>query len=166
MLSPSTSADVSVFCAALPEEDQGRGRGIEHWSLRERSESETALKESGGGVRREDRGWGDLQARPHRAEKGVLRAGCRPLCCGGCVNEFISWGVTESILPTQLVGGVDRILEPLGLRGVIRKEAWPFCRTISVVRLCWELEEPKGPKGHTLHRVSDPLLAILDDRVV
>ena len=27
-----------------------------------------------------------------------------------------------------------------------RKEAWPFYRTISGVRLCWELEEPKGPK--------------------
>jgi len=33
---------------------------------------------------------------------------------------------------------------------VIRKEAWPFYRTISVVRLCWELEEPKGPKGTIL----------------
>ena len=30
---------------------------------------------------------------------------------------------------------------------VIRKEAWPFYGTISGVRLCWELEEPKGPKG-------------------
>ena len=29
---------------------------------------------------------------------------------------------------------------------VIRKEAWPLCRTSSGVRLCWELEEPKGPK--------------------
>jgi len=27
-----------------------------------------------------------------------------------------------------------------------RKEAWPFYRTISDVRLCWELEEPNGPK--------------------
>jgi len=27
------------------------------------------------------------------------------------------------------------------------KEAWPFYRTSSGVRLCWELEEPKGPKG-------------------
>jgi len=27
---------------------------------------------------------------------------------------------------------------------VIRKEAWLFCRTSSGVRLCWELEEPKG----------------------
>jgi len=30
---------------------------------------------------------------------------------------------------------------------VIRKEAWPFYRTISGVRLCWELEEPNGPIG-------------------
>ena len=29
---------------------------------------------------------------------------------------------------------------------VIRKEAWSFYRTISGVRLCKELEEPKGPK--------------------
>jgi len=29
---------------------------------------------------------------------------------------------------------------------VTRKEAWSFYRTISGVRLWWELEEPKGPK--------------------
>ena len=29
---------------------------------------------------------------------------------------------------------------------VIRKEARSFYRIISGVRLCWELEEPKGPK--------------------
>ena len=27
------------------------------------------------------------------------------------------------------------------------KEAWPFYKAISGVRLCWELEEPKGPQG-------------------
>ena len=32
---------------------------------------------------------------------------------------------------------------------VIRKEAWPFYRTSSGVRLCWELEEPKG--AHCMH---------------
>ena len=37
------------------------------------------------------------------------------------------------------IGGLD----------VIRKEAWPVYRTSSGVRLCWELEEPKGPKGLT-----------------
>ena len=29
---------------------------------------------------------------------------------------------------------------------MIRKEAWYFYRTIPRVRLCWELEEPNGPK--------------------
>ena len=33
------------------------------------------------------------------------------------------------------------------LKDVIRKDAWPFYRTSPGVRLCWELEEPKGPKG-------------------
>ena len=41
---------------------------------------------------------------------------------------------------------------------VIRKEAWPFYRTSSGVRLCWELENPKGPKGASSSsaRASDP----------
>ena len=30
---------------------------------------------------------------------------------------------------------------------MIRNEAWPFYRTSSGVRICWVLEEPKGPKG-------------------
>ena len=38
-------------------------------------------------------------------------------------------------------GGGDK-----GGLDAIRKEAWPFYRTISGVRLCWELEEPQGPK--------------------
>ena len=33
---------------------------------------------------------------------------------------------------------------------VIRKEAWSFHRTVSGVRLCCELEEPKGPEGWLL----------------
>ena len=41
------------------------------------------------------------------------------------------------------------------LPGVIRQEAWPFYRTISGVRLCWELEEPKGPKGQSFLRKLD-----------
>ena len=36
---------------------------------------------------------------------------------------------------------------------VIRKEACPFSRTISGVRLCWELEEPKGSKGFVGRKV-------------
>ena len=38
---------------------------------------------------------------------------------------------------------------------MIRKEARPFYRTISGVRLCWELEEPKGPKGAVSHELQD-----------
>jgi hypothetical protein len=33
---------------------------------------------------------------------------------------------------------------------VIRKEAWSFHTTISGVHLCWELEEPKGPRMGSL----------------
>ena len=44
-----------------------------------------------------------------------------------CVNQRLA-----AILCT---GGPD----------VIRAEAWSLYRTISGVRLCWELEEPKGP---------------------
>ena len=46
----------------------------------------------------------------------------------------MAWADTDNPVCT---GGLD----------VIREEAWPFYRTISGVRLCWELEEPKGPKG-------------------
>ena len=35
---------------------------------------------------------------------------------------------------------------------MIRKEAWLFFRTISGVRLCWVLKEPKGPKGQGCRR--------------
>eukprot|EP00290_Baffinella_frigidus_P055210 CAMPEP_0180342664 /NCGR_PEP_ID=MMETSP0989-20121125/1867_1 /TAXON_ID=697907 /ORGANISM="non described non described, Strain CCMP2293" /LENGTH=35 /DNA_ID= /DNA_START= /DNA_END= /DNA_ORIENTATION= len=35
----------------------------------------------------------------------------------------------------------------MGAPDVIRKEAWLSCRASSSVRLCWELEEPKGPEG-------------------
>ena len=45
------------------------------------------------------------------------------------------------VLPRSSVG-------PTGGLDVIRKEAWSFYRTISDVRLCWELEESKGPKGN------------------
>ena len=44
-----------------------------------------------------------------------------------------------------LLSGSAAILCTGGL-DVIRKEAWSFYRTIFGVRLCWELEEPKGPK--------------------
>ena len=67
--------------------------------------------------------------------------GLQPTCSSWCVYVHNpSWNavtypieVSAAILCT---GGLD----------VIRKEAWPFYRTSSGVRLCWELEEPKGPK--------------------
>ena len=42
---------------------------------------------------------------------------------------------------------------PVGLGQLLRscrgggQEAWPFYRKKSGVRLCWELEEPKGPNA-------------------
>ena len=45
-----------------------------------------------------------------------------------------------------LLAGSAAILCTGGL-DVIRKEAWPFYRAISGVRLCWELEQPKGPEA-------------------
>ena len=37
------------------------------------------------------------------------------------------------------------------VQGGLISEAWPFYRTSSCVRLCWELEEPKGPKGRQIN---------------
>ena len=44
-------------------------------------------------------------------------------------------------------GSKPRAILCTGGLDAIRKEAWPFYRTIFVVHLCWELEKPKGPKG-------------------
>ena len=63
---------------------------------------------------------------------------------------FGAWGSRQRRVDETGWRGWGLILcRPLGTWGldVIRKEAWPFYRTISGVRLCWELEEPKGPKG-------------------
>jgi hypothetical protein len=49
------------------------------------------------------------------------------------------------VVSTQ--GSALRSSAPGGWLDVIRKEAWSCCRTISSVRLCWKLEEPKGTKG-------------------
>jgi len=67
------------------------------------------------------------------------------VCYGGRSargGDSSRWGINNSdhspVLPRSSVhGGLD----------VIPREAWPFYRTSSGVRLCWELEEPKGPKG-------------------
>ena len=47
-----------------------------------------------------------------------------------------------------------------GRPDVIRKEAWSFYRTISGIHLCWELEEPDGPKGHRPGRRRPPSTTI------
>jgi len=39
-------------------------------------------------------------------------------------------------------------------------EAWPFYRTIPGVRLCWELEEPKGPKVCTIMTAHETWLRV------
>ena len=44
---------------------------------------------------------------------------------------------------------------------VIQKEAWPFYKTISGVRLCCELEEPRGPKCQLMKRHSEVLVLVL-----
>ena len=63
-----------------------------------------------------------------------------------CVSAFL-FRITHTFEDTPLAGSAA-ILCTAGL-DVIRKEAWPFYRTSSGVRLCWELEEPKGPKVRT-----------------
>jgi len=62
------------------------------------------------------------------------------------LNPLTPRGVQEK-------GGTDT-LEPVsaailctGWLDVIQEEAWSFYRTSSGVRLCWELEEHKRPKG-------------------
>jgi len=52
-------------------------------------------------------------------------------------------GPIHTRLRITLLAGSAAIL-CTGGPDTIRKNAWPFCRTISGVRICWELEEPKG----------------------
>ena len=126
------SADVSGCCAALPEEDQGRGRGIEPFSLRKRSERERA---SGGS-------WGGRfpgQAAPRRG--GVLRAGCRPLCVVGVSKNSFS-GVSQNQVSARAIGWWCRKDAPCaaqhsqGYRGTL------------LIRNCFLL----GPYGRTMPR--------------
>ena len=62
-----------------------------------------------------------------------------------CVRHEPLWPNSHPFEDTLLAGSAA-ILCTEGL-DVIRKEAQSFYRTISGVRLCWELEEPKGPEG-------------------
>ena len=54
-------------------------------------------------------------------------------CCGSYFKEPT---LQSPSCPSHHARGLD----------VIRKEAWSFYRTISGVRLCWELENPQAPK--------------------
>jgi WD40 repeat protein len=85
---------------------------------------------------------------------GVSRILCVASSCekgglAGVLTGHSDWVFSVAFSPDgKLVvsGSVDKILCTGGL-DVIREEAWPLYITTSGVRLCWELEEPKGPKG-------------------
>ena len=47
---------------------------------------------------------------------------------------------------------------------MIRKEAWPFYRTTSGVRLCWELEEPIGPKTTLMITIQEVTVCLEEGR--
>ena len=60
--------------------------------------------------------------------------------------------LVETVKVLQTQEGLDRPTNPIYIYtkskiDMIRKEAWPFYRTSSGVCLCWDLEEPEGPKG-------------------
>ena len=62
-----------------------------------------------------------------------------------CVTHEPLWPNSHPFEDTLLAGSAA-VICTRGL-DVIRKEAWSVYKTISGVRLFWELEEPKGPKG-------------------
>ena len=69
------------------------------------------------------------------------------LCAGWCVRSTRSTRCARvervlSVLPPRGGGCGGVCIERIWLR-----QAWPFCRTGSSVRLGWELEESRGPKG-------------------
>jgi hypothetical protein len=68
---------------------------------------------------------------------GVWSFGIWGLEFWGLGFEFFWFGLLGCGFWVWVLGGLD----------VIRKEAWSFYRTISGVRLYWELEEPKVPEG-------------------
>ena len=60
--------------------------------------------------------------------------------------------LTQTLDCNQKSEIIENILWPVaavlctGGADVIRKEAWPFYRTISRVRLCWELAQAERPE--------------------
>ena len=71
-----------------------------------------------------------------------------------CINErkpvLHTLKLLKNVSGTACIGSILCTGGP----DVIRKEAWSFYRTISGVRLCWELEEPQGPKTPAPKRLS------------
>ena len=59
----------------------------------------------------------------------------------------------DALLRASRSGHAEQVAAILCAGGpnVIRKEAWSLYRTLSSVRLCWELEEPNGPTREKLH---------------
>ena len=62
-----------------------------------------------------------------------------------CVRHEPLWPNSHPFEDTLLAGSAATLCTGGGL-DVIRKEAWLSYRISSGVRLCWELEEPQGPK--------------------
>ena len=76
-----------------------------------------------------------------------LKVKCDPKAKVFYLQSFLRKGVS--------LGGVGRNQNLKDLKDqVIRKEAWPFYRTSSGVRLCWELEEPKGLEEDFLNNLT------------
>ena len=73
------------------------------------------------------------------------------VCCRHTGGREAGWvllikvGVSRCRVPSRGLApdAFVLVLMMFGGPDVIRKEALPFYRTISGVRLCWELEEPK-----------------------
>ena len=76
----------------------------------------------------------------------VKGSGFRVQCSVFRLHIFLCCREGRFVLGQHVLRGVRVAVLALVVPDVIRKEAWSFYRTISGVRLCWELEEPKGPK--------------------
>ena len=76
------------------------------------------------------------------AQLRVLRWVLNPAPQGGATPLFIAAqeGRLEEVQSLMAAGA--NITAPDKVR-----EVWSFCRKGSSARLCWMLEEPKGPKG-------------------
>jgi len=74
---------------------------------------------------------------------GGATRGKRGATRGIWVAHQALWGAFSQLLLSSFCNG--RSFRTLGL--MLEKKAEPSCRISPSVRQCWELEEPKGPKG-------------------